>query len=254
MNMNNREEMELDFLRLLGVLWRKAWVIALTTIVFGVCALIVNTAFITPRYKATAMMYVNSSSISVGSTKLSISQAELTAAQSLVDTYIVILNTRTTLEEVIAQSGVNYRYEELKKMISASAVNSTEVFSVEVTSRDPKEAELLANTITYVLPERISSVVEGSSVRIVDSAVEPVKKASPRTVLNTVICMVLGAILACIAVTVGELMDRKIHGSDYLIQTYDIPLLAVIPDLLSSGNTGDYSKSAAQEANHVRSR
>ena len=254
MDMNNREEVELDLLRLLRALWRKAWVIILTVIVFGVCALVVNTMLVTPRYKARALMYVNSSSISVGSTKLSISQAELSAAQSLVDTYIVILNTRTTLEDVIAQSGVNYTYEQLTKMISAAAVNSTEVFYVEVTSRDPKEAELLANTITHVLPERISSVVEGSSVRIVDYAVEPARKDSPRTALNTVICMVLGGILACVAITVGELMDRQIHNSDYLIQTYDIPLLAVIPDLLSSGNESNYSQREGQEANHVRSR
>src|SRR5699024_8716966 len=102
--------------------------------------------FKTPLYEAEALMYVNSNEISVGSTKLSISAAELSAAQSLVETYIVILNTRTTLNDVVEQTGVSYTYEQLRKMISAESVNGTEVFSITVTSPDPKEAELLANT------------------------------------------------------------------------------------------------------------
>lgn len=252
--MNNREEVEIDLLRLLKALWRKAWAIILTAVIFGVVALGFTTAFVTPLYKARTLLYVNSSSISVGSTKLSISQSELSAAQSLVDTYIVILNTRSTLNEVIEQTGVDYTYEQLTKMISAAAVNSTEVFYIEVTSSDPKEAELLANTIAQVLPEKISSVVEGSSVRIVDYAVEPAKKDSPRTLLNVAICMVLGGVFACGAIVVGELMDKQIHDSDYLIQTYDIPVLAVIPDLFTAGNSKDYYQSAGRQANKARSR
>ena len=47
------------------------------------------------------MMYVNNSSINVGSTQVDLS--DLSAAQSLVETYIVILKTRGTLEQVIEQ-------------------------------------------------------------------------------------------------------------------------------------------------------
>lgn len=177
--MENRTEDEIDLLKLAAALWRKAWAIVLAVVLFATAALGYTAFFVTPLYKATALMYVNSSSISVGSTKVSISQGELSAAQSLVKTYIVILNTRSTLEEVIAQSGVPYTYEELSKMVSAESVNSTEVFGITVTSPDPTEAELLANTIAQILPERIASVVEGSSARIVDYAVAPSEKASP---------------------------------------------------------------------------
>ena len=111
--MENRTEDEIDLLKLAAALWRKAWAIVLAVVLFATAALGYTAFFVTPLYKATALMYVNSSSISVGSTKVSISQGELSAAQSLVKTYIVILNTRSTLEEVIAQSGVPYTYEEL---------------------------------------------------------------------------------------------------------------------------------------------
>lgn len=249
---NGNEELEIDLLKLLNALWRKAWAILLAAAVFGAATLSFTAAFITPKYKAEALMYVNSSNISVGGAKVSISQSELTAAQTLVDTYIVILNTRTTLEEVIDQTGVDYTYEELKEMISAAAVNSTEVFSIEVTSTNPKEAEMLANTIAQVLPSKIASIVEGSSARIVDYAVEPAEKASPSLTKNTLIGMILGFVVACAIIVVQELMDDVIHDSDYLHQTYDIPVLAVIPDLLSNKSNSEYHKSAEQRAKIAR--
>lgn len=248
-NMNNETgELEIDLLRMAQALWKKAVGIVIAGVLAAVVALGYTAFFVTPLYKAEALMYVNSNNISVGSTKVSISQAELSAAQTLVDTYIVILNTRATLSEVIAQTKVNYSYEQLKKMISAQSVNSTEVFSITVTSPDPKEAEVLANAIAQILPQKIASIVEGSSARIVDYAVEPTEKASPSLRGNALLGFVLGVILACGVVIIREMLDDVIHDSDYLIQTYDIPVLAVIPDLLSSQSANAYDVSAGQQS------
>lgn len=252
MENRNDEEMEIDLLKLARALWRRAWAIMLAAVIFGGAALAYTAIFVTPLYKAEALMYVNSSDISVGGAKLSISQGELTAAQSLIKTYAVILTSRTTLNDVIEQSGVSYTYEELKDMISAQSVNSTEVFSITVTSPSPREAEMLANTIARILPEKIAAIVEGSSARIVDYAVEPARKSSPSLSKNTLIGAMVGFVLACGIVVIMELTDEQIHDSDYLIQTYDIPVLAVIPDLLSSTSTNDYYQSAEQRMKKTR--
>lgn len=252
MENRNESELEIDVLKLLQSMWRKAWVILLVTILAGSAAFAGTAIFIRPKYRAEALMYVNSSNISVGGTKVSISQSELTAAQTLVDTYIVILNTRTTLEDVIAQTGVSYTYEDLKEMITAEAVNGTEVFSIQVVSRSPSEAETLANAIARILPEKIASIVEGSSARIVDYAVVPAKKDSPSLIKSTAIGALLGFFLTCGVVVVQELMDDLIHDADYLTQTYDVPVLAVIPDLLSTKSSDDYYASAERRAQKVR--
>ena len=233
-----QQEYEIDLLDLAKAMWSHIVAIVLAAVVCAGLALGYTKLLITPTYKANALLYVNSSDISVAGSKLSISASDLTAAKSLVDTYIVILNTRTTLNDVIEQSGDSY--DQLKKMISASSVNSTEIFSVEVTSTSPQEAELLANTIARVLPEKIASVVDGSSVRIVDTAVVPSKKAAPSTGKNTMLGFLLGAVLACGAVVVLYLMDDKIHSADYLLSSYDLPLLAVIPDLTQDDDDGYY--------------
>lgn len=249
---NNEEELDIDLLKLLGALWRKAWAIILATAIFGGIALGYTSFFVTPLYKSEVLMYVNSSNISLGGAKVSITQGELNAAQSLIKTYIVILNTRTTLNEVIAQSNVNYSYEQLKKMISAQSVNSTEVFSVEVTSPNPSEAERVANTIGLVLPEKIASIIEGSSVRIVDYAVVPSHRSSPSLTRNTLVGAILGFILSCAVIVIQELMDEQIHSSDYLIQTYNIPVLAVIPDLAATNTGNAYYQSPEQRKKKTR--
>ena len=240
------QEAEIDLLELARALWKKAWAVLLAAVIFAGSFLAYTLIFIKPKYTAETLLYVNSSNISLGSAKVSISASELSAAQSLVDTYIVILKTRTTLNDVIAQSGVPYTYEQIieKNMITAAAVNSTEVFAIRVTSTDPKEAETLANTIGAILPNKIASIVEGSSARIVDYAVVPSKKSSPSLRKNAMIGFLLGAFLAAAAVVAEKLLDTKIRDTDYLKQTYDIPVLAVIPDLTSSGgkNYSQYAK------------
>lgn len=235
--------LQIDILEIVFALIRKIWIIVVAMIIGGIIAFFYTLYGITPLYQTSAMLYVNNSVSSISSTKVSISTADLSAAQSLVDTYIVILKSRTTLEKVIDEAKLNYNYETLRAMISANAVNSTEVFSVTVTSSSAEEAELIANTIADVLPETISMIMEGSSAKIVDYAVIPGGKASPSISKNTIMGMLIGALAACAFIVVITLLDYKIHSEDYILENYpDMPLLAVIPDITSDGRKGYYYK------------
>lgn len=193
-------------------------------------------------YESEALLYVNNSSISVGSTSFSISPSELTAAQNLVDTYIVILKTRAVLNEVIDKAGLDYSYAQLKSMITAAPVNQTEVFRINITSPDPHEAERIANTIAEVLPDKIADIVDGSSVRIVDYAVVPSVRSSPSVTRYTALGLLLGVVVSCFAIVALELSDTTIRSEEYLMQNYDFPVLAVIPELTAhkSGKYGYY--------------
>lgn len=234
-----QEEMEIDLLALAKALWRRAWAIILAMVIMGGVFFGYTYMCIDPTYESSALIYVNNSTVSVGS--VSISATELSAAKTLVQTYIVILKSRTVLEDVIAETGVDYTYEELYDMIEAKDVNSTEIFEVKVTSTDPEEAETIANTIAIMLPEKIAAIVDGSSVRIVDYAIVPSHRAAPSYTKNTAIGIVLGFVLSCAVIICMELFDETVRSEDYLTQNYpDIPLLAVVPDMDSSKNRNGY--------------
>lgn len=249
MNKRKAEEVEeIDLLKLFGALWKRSLIIILVSIIFAIGTFGVTLMFIEPKYEATASMYVNNSSFSFGASSFSISSSELTASTGLVDTYIYILKSRTTLEDVIAKTNVPYDYEEISEMINASAVAGTAAFDVTVESTSPTEAELIANTIAQVLPERISEIVDGSSVRIVDYAIVPAHRASPSYFKNTAIGFLVGMLISVGVVTVKFLINEQnddiIHSADELRELYpDIQVLALIPDMRLSVKKGYYYSS-----------
>lgn len=244
---------KIDLLKIFNGLARRVWAIILAMVLCGGIAFSCAAFLVTPMYEANVLMYVNNSSFSVGSSSFSISSSDISAAKSLVDTYIVILKTRLTLSEVIAAGNLAYSYEELTEMIEAESVSDTEVFSVTVTSPDPYEAEHIANTIALVLPDKIAGVVEGSSVRIVDYAVVPAKKASPNITMFTVVGLLLGLMLSCAAIVIIEMMDDQISGEEYLLTNFSsIPLLAAIPDMLNDKSEGYYQSYYGQTPQSAR--
>lgn len=230
--------LEIDLGELFAALLKKFWLIVISTILVGAMLGAYAFFFITPKYKASAMLYVNNNSVSVAGASFDLS--DINAAKSLVSTYMVILNSRNVLEDVIEKSGVDYTYNELSNMITAAPVDDTEVFEVVVTSTNPKEAEKIANCICSVLPQKIASIVESSSVRIVDSAVLPEKKSSPNVTMYAIRGMFIGFVLSCIVVIVLKLRDNSISSDDYLINNYKYPVLAVIPDFNDNRQKGKY--------------
>ena len=245
--MNYMEEDTIDLLELAKALWKNILAIALVAVIFGSAAFGCTAFLIEPKYQATASLYVNNSSFSLGNTSFSISNAELSASNSLVSVYIYILNSRTTMEDVIKEADLTYTPEELSEMVSAKGINSTGAFEVTITSTSPSEAELIANTIAKLLPDRIAEIVDGSSVRIVDYAIIPSHRSGPSMVKNTAIGILAGGFLAGAVVTIRFLMDDKsklmIKSADELREMYpDIPVLAMIPDMrVSEKKNGYYS-------------
>jgi capsular polysaccharide biosynthesis protein len=235
------EYVRIDLIKILEGCIHRIWMILLVMLLCGSLLFSYAAFYITPMYRANVLMYVNNSSFSVGATSISFSSSQISAAKSLVETYLVILKARMTLDEVIRVGGLDCSYESLSGMISAESVNDTEVFSVAVTCADPYEAEHIANTIAQVLPDKIASVVEGSSVRIVDYAVIPSRKVSPNVTMYTLLGLMAGFGVSVLMIAVRETMDDRIFSEEYLLENFrDIPLLAVVPDMLDDRSKGSY--------------
>ena len=230
-------EIEIDLMHLLKVLWQRKWIILICTILIGAIALGYAYFFVKPEYQAKAMMYVNNSTVSIGGTSVSISPSELSAAKSLLNIYLIILQSRTTLDQVIQDSGLNYTYAQMSKMVKASSVNSTEVFQIVATCNNPGDAKLIVDTIVKILPDRVADIVDGSSVRLVDHAVYPTSRSAPSYSRYLMIGLLIGFVLSCALFILIDLLDTTIRDEDYLFQRYNIPVLAVVPDATETGKS-----------------
>lgn len=265
--MNMIEEESIDLMELVRALWKNILLIALTAVLVGSAAFAYTAFRITPQYQATTSLYVNSSSFRLGTTNYSVSTSDMSMSNSLVSVYLYILKSRTTMEEVIQEADLSYSPEQLSSMIYAQGVSGTAAIEITVTSTDPSEAELIANTIAKILPVRITDIVDGSSVRVVDYAIIPSRRSGPNIVRNTMLGILAGVVLSAAVVIVFSLLNGRsrevVKSADDLRAMYpDMMVLAMIPDMsMSEKRNGYYSAyygevntKKKEEKSHGRSR
>ena len=242
-NKRNRSlEYEVDLAGLLNSILRHWWLVLLAAVGGALIMFAYTRFFVTPLYQSNVSFYVNNGQRSEDK----ISNADITASQNLVDTYIVILKYGTTLDEVIEDAELNYTASQLAGKIDCKAINGTEVFQVMVTDPSPEMAAKIAKSIAKVLPKRVADVIEGSSVKIVREANVPTSPFSPNTRKNVLIGAIAGIILSSLIVSLRFILDDRIRDAARMLkEQYSYPVLAVIPDLTGSSK-GYYYHSQAK--------
>ena len=225
-NSENKGIIEVDLRQLFATLWHRAWILILSGILIGAIAFAYAWFNVAPTYSASVQLYVNNNYVD----SPGFSSSQIAAAQDLADTYMVILESRHVLEKVQQQTNLGYSYNQIRNMVSASAVNETEIFRVYVTCGDYRHAAIIANAIADILPGRISEVVEGSSVRIVDYAVENPNPVGPNYQRYALLGAIVGIAISAFIIVVAYLLDTTINTEEHLSRAYgEYPLLAVIP-------------------------
>lgn len=234
----DKELIEIDIKRIMLAIWRRWWIITIAGILCA--ALLVGYAyfFVVPQYSASIKVYVNNT---YGTNTPGYSSSQISAAQSLARTYMVILKSRPVMNEVAEITGLPYTYNQLVNMTMSGTISETEVFETRVTCSNYKHAAQIANAIADVLPDRIKEVVEGSSVVVVERAIENSARVSPSYRTHVLLGFVIGMLLATAVIVILDLIDNSIHSEEYLEETYqDMPLLAVIPDASNPKASGYY--------------
>ena len=233
-------ETELDLKNILSAVGRKWWVLAICALLMGALAFGYTRFFVTPKYQSSAMFYVNNGSLSMSDTDITLSSGALTASKDLVDSYIVLLTARPALLDVIDYSGENITYGQLRGMISASSVNDTEIFRVVVTSPDPYQAERLANAIAHILPKRISSIIEGTSAKVVETAIVASAPSSPSYSRNITLGLLLGVLFSAVVIALKEFFDVSIRSDEDIANCGNLSILTAVPDMSVKNNKAGY--------------
>jgi len=220
---------EIDLHELLFILIGRSMLIAISTIGVGLIAFLISTQIIVPRYTASASLYVyNSYKERMDDT---ITNTDLNTSQQLVQTYIVILTSNTVLEKVTEELNGQYSVEELRDMISASAINNTEAFQISVTNENAAAAKKIANAIVRVAPKEIIRVVKAGGVEVIDYATQPNTPSSPNVLRNTAIGAMIGLVVSALISIMLELFNTTIRCEEDLTEHFDFPVLGVIPAL-----------------------
>ena len=243
-----RQERDVDFKRVWNMLIKKAWLVALATVAATIIMLLGTIFFITPQYESSVMFYVNNNSVSIGGSSVNISTGDISASKALVESYITILMTRSSLNAVIDYAEVDLGYRDLEKMITAGSVNDTEIFRVTVTSPDPEQAQKIAAAIEYILPNRIDTIIEGTTAKVVDSPIVPVKASSPSYTTNAILGALLGFALSVSVIVLRVMFDITIREESDILDIQKYPILASVPDMNTHTKGGYYRYAYADKA------
>lgn len=223
----DEEYMSIDLRKILYQILQNIVKIGIITLSCAVIAFLVSAFVIKPTYSASAQMLVNNRTEQSSS---AISQSDINASSSLVNTYSIILKSHDVLEKVIQDCNLDYSPEELSKMVSVSAVNSTQVMRVTVENGSAEEALEICSDLVKLAPDAIIKAMDAGSVTTVSSPYTTGEPVSPSKFKNTVIGGMLG-LLACLAwIVIREITNDKFKTTEDIRTVLDLNILGVIPD------------------------
>ncbi|MDY2627618.1 MAG: Wzz/FepE/Etk N-terminal domain-containing protein [Lachnospiraceae bacterium] len=241
-NMNNQfteEETVINLLEILQVLWKWAWLIVVAALLSGSVSYMVTKLCVTPMYKTEFTAYVNNRNASIDSESYISSSSDVSAARSLANSYAKILVSREILLKAVEEAGYDeYTYEKLSGAVTATLQNDTEIISVSVELESPQAAFDVASALAGIAGDYIGNIVEGSSMKIIDSPVLPETFCTPSYLKNTAIGEILGAVLVCVIIIVIYFLDDTIKSEKDLEERFALTIIGTIPDLTSAGKKG----------------
>lgn len=246
---NRQQEVEIDLLELLSYFRSFALWIAAGFIIGALIAGLFTKFAITPKYTATAKMYmVSSSSQSV------VDLTDLNIGQSISKDYVELLKTRPIIEGVIEEQGLTYTYDEFLSMVSLSVVADTRIINIKVTSTDPKEAMNMANALAEKGVKELPKVMETPEPHIAEYAIVPVQKSSPSLSKNTVMGALIGLIIMLAFFTVRFLMDDTFKSADDIEKEFGVMPLTVIPEGKIGGLADESSTASSKKSGSGKSK
>ena len=219
------DAVEIDLVELFYYLRHKlAWLI-LAVILGGIIAGAISYYLITPKYEATAKVYM----VSASSDSL-INLSDLNLGTSLSADYEEMLRIRPIYETVTEKLELDYTYEEFLKLIDISTVGNTRVLQITVETKDPEESQNIANLLADNAESYLPDLMETSEPNVAEYAILPEEPSSPNIIMNTMIGAIAALVLLCGSFTVKFVMDDTLKTAEDVEHAFGIMPLTVIPE------------------------
>ena len=220
---SRQEEMEIDLLELFHVLLRKVWLILICLVAGAVIVGGYTRFLITPQYSASATIYILSNTTSITSV------ADLQIGTELTGDFAEIARTRSVVNAVIDEVGLDESYEGLLSRLSTTNPAGTHLLKLTATDPDPQRAADIANAYAQVMASQIADIMNTDEPNIAEEAVKPSAPASPNLLKNTALGGLAGAFLACLVIFIQYMMNDTIHTEEEVRKYLDINTLAAMP-------------------------
>ena len=223
---------ELDLKELFTMFWNKKVQIILIVAIFVVIGIIYTIGFVTPVYTSTTTLVLagqTSDNTATNTTSDTITSTDLTLNSKLVGTYSELVTSDKVVRQVISNLGIDVNVEELKKNITVTSVEDTELIEISVTNENPTYAMQIANETVELFKEQVAEIYNINNVHVVDAAEEEAVPSNVNHTKDVIIFAFMGIVVAVMYVIIANMLDTTIKSREEVEKLYKVPVLAEIP-------------------------
>lgn len=242
------DEIEIDLRELFFALKRRILVIVAALLIGGAAAGMYTQFLVTPMYSASSMMLVLTKETTLSSL------ADLQIGSQLTQDYSMLLTTRTVMQNVVDNLGLDMTYEELEDCITISYPEDTRIMEITVEYPDPEMAKTIVDEVAAVGAKFIEEQMEVVPPKIIEEGEIPKEQTSPSMMKNVAVGGMAGFVLAAGIVVLLTIMDDTIKSEDDVERYLGLSTLASIPDRKDYISGKTKKKTAAKKRKHRRKR
>lgn len=122
----------------------------------------------------------------------------------------------------------NLSVDQLKSMVSIANQQDSQVFAINVVSKDPKQAAVVANAVADTFKDKIGGFMKINNVSIIDSAKPSNVPVGPNKKLFMIAGLVILGGLTFLIVLTKELSDTTVKNPDEVAQLFGLTNLGVV--------------------------
>lgn len=222
-----KDEYVLSLGELLGVVWKRFWIVVLVTVLLMVAA--AGLSFLEePEYQASIKILAGQEA--AGGEQDSGLGGAVQGLQDVTLTMAEAVETRSVAVEVIRRLDLQTTEGDLLARLSSEPVPNTQFIEVFYTDSNPEEASRVANAIGDVFSERVSDIPPNAvTVTVWDRAATPQDAVNSTPLRDALLAMVLGVMVGVGLAFLLEYLDDSWHSPEEAERVSGLPTFAVIP-------------------------
>ena len=253
---------EIDLLKIFRYLIRRWKSLCAIAVLGGVIGFLISSFLLTPKYTSIADLYItNKNTVDAGTVNIN----DINASQTLVDTYIVMLQTNSITDEVlkkleeaskVASDSDMYIMDETKLLsyITFSSVNKTEVLRITVETESPQLSQKIGDVYSDIASKSLENIVGSGSVTILSHPKLPKAPSFPSIPKFTVIFAFLFGVVLVLIYMIRLATKVTISDEKSLSERYNIPVLGAVPDFFRFAKSLGISKKDVSLNNKLKKR
>ncbi len=223
-----QDEYAVSVRELLGVLWRRLWVILLVAAVLTAAAVGFD-LLRTPTYEATIKVLIGQKQDG----EISSLGNDVMGLQQLTQTMAEAVPTRPVAEAVIERLNLGMSPEDFLENLSVVQLGTTQFIEVSYEAESPEQAKRIADTVGIVFSRQVSEVSPSANsitATVWEPAAVPDSPASPNPLRDGLLALVLGGMLGVGLAFLLEQLDDRWRSPEELERVSGVPTFGVIPE------------------------